>query len=408
MDKQHNEFPSPYDDFGADRGAVEVKSRTRKKKTVVVVFLAVMVVAIVISSAGFALYRYHQQTARSSQTTAETGEDSSGIEKRNLNDGSHWLLQVKEEKRRKDESEKQRQAKADQERLAREEAERRRKATQATAQQHAPVPQPKPVVTKPATSGKSEQITPEVRKMSGDLMLVSDSAAATHQPVRQEDSGTQSGLFGGGESDAFHSPTYRNGIAYQRSRKSRDFLLQHGTVIPCALYTQIISDYQGYLTCRVTKDVYSANGAALLVERGSMLTGNQQMKLEAGKNRIFTTWGDVETTQGIHIDINSLGAGRLGASGNHIWVDNHYAQRFGGAILLSFMDDVFDALSNKISDADNHGVSFSNSTDTANNIAQEALKNSINISPTGYTKIGQKINILVARDVDMSGVYGFE
>ncbi|WP_021019892.1 hypothetical protein [Vibrio gazogenes] len=53
-------------------------------------------------------------------------------------------------------------------------------------------------------------------------------------------------------------------------------------------------------------------------------------------------------------------------------------------------------------------MSFSNSTNTAGNIAKESLKNGIYISPTGYTKTGQKIHILVARDVDMSGVYGFE
>ena len=35
----------------------------------------------------------------------------------------------------------------------------------------------------------------------------------------------------------------------------------------------------------------------------------------------------------------------------------------------------------------------------------EALKNSINIPPTGYVNQGSFINIIVARDVDFGGVY---
>ena len=38
-------------------------------------------------------------------------------------------------------------------------------------------------------------------------------------------------------------------------------------------------------------------------------------------------------------------------------------------------------------------------------MATEALKNSINIPPTGYINQGSRINIIVARDVDFGSVY---
>ena len=38
-------------------------------------------------------------------------------------------------------------------------------------------------------------------------------------------------------------------------------------------------------------------------------------------------------------------------------------------------------------------------------MATEALKNSINIPPTGYVNQGTEIMVFVARDVDFSGVY---
>jgi type IV secretion system protein VirB10 len=50
-------------------------------------------------------------------------------------------------------------------------------------------------------------------------------------------------------------------------------------------------------------------------------------------------------------------------------------------------------------------VSFETTTESAQDIATEILKNSINIPPTGYVNQGTEIMIFVARDVDFSGVY---
>jgi type IV secretion system protein VirB10 len=183
-------------------------------------------------------------------------------------------------------------------------------------------------------------------------------------------------------------------------------MLIHGTSLPCALYTQIISDYEGFVTCRITQDVYSANGAALLIEKGSMVSGTQSVAIEQGKARIFTSWADVETPLGVSIRIDSLGTGQLGAAGIEAWVDNHFKQRFGGAILLSFIDDALGALSDKV--AGGGGVGVDNSTQNGSDMASKALESSIDIKPTGYAFIGQRINILVARDIDMSAIYRFE
>ncbi|MCT7947693.1 type IV secretion system protein VirB10 [Shewanella sp. SP1W3] len=204
----------------------------------------------------------------------------------------------------------------------------------------------------------------------------------------------------------FNASSFADGSVALRKAGALDFLLIHGTAIPCALYTQIISDYEGFVTCRVTQDIYSANGAALLVERGSMVSGTQKVAMELGKARIFTNWADIETPKGVSIRIDSLGTGALGASGHEAWVDNHFAERFGGAILLSFVDDALGALS--ASASKDSEVQFDNSTKNASDMASKALEASINIAPTGYSYIGQRINILIARDIDMSSVYQFE
>ncbi|EPN0316296.1 type IV secretion system protein VirB10 [Vibrio vulnificus] len=209
---------------------------------------------------------------------------------------------------------------------------------------------------------------------------------------------------GMGFDTTFDSPKYENGTATVISGSKRNFLLSHGTNVSCGLETEIISTHAGLVTCIVSKDVYSSNGRTLLVEKGSKVFGNQSVAMEQGQARVFITWADIKTTQGVKININSLGTGSLGAAGVDAWVDDHFAARFGGAIMLSFLDDAFATIANKASNEDiETGSSMSNATD----MASIALENSINIAPTGYVPIGHRLNILIARDVDLSTVYEY-
>jgi len=245
----------------------------------------------------------------------------------------------------------------------------------------------------PAQLAKEAREMIEARRFAAPIMFESTQSVTSLSPTV------------GAVDDSLTTADFTNGVAYKRKSGGLDFLMIHGTSIPCALVTQIISDYEGIVKCQVIQDVYSANGSALLVERGSSISGTQKVALEQGKSRIFTNWSTIETPHGVSIRIDSLGTGALGAAGSEAWVDNHYAQRFGGAILLSFVDDALGALSEKLSSKDD--VQFDNSTQNASDMAAKALESSINIAPTGYAYIGQRINILVARDIDMSGVYQF-
>jgi len=254
--------------------------------------------------------------------------------------------------------------------------------------------QPKPKVTKKTAKStrqprRNKELTPAQRRLSGDVTYVSNNVGAPLPEASSFD-------------DSFDGSRFKAGEASLRPTGSLSYLLQHGMNIPCSLYTQIISDYSGFVTCRVTKDVYSANGAILLVEAGSMISGTQKVSLEKGKSRIFTIWSDIETPNGASIIIDSLGAGALGAAGHKVWIDNHFKERFGGAILLSFIDDAFAAVAQNASSED---IDLNNSTDTANDIASQALQSSIDIKPTGYSHLGQRINIIVTRDIDFSSVY---
>ena len=122
----------------------------------------------------------------------------------------------------------------------------------------------------------------------------------------------------------------------------------------------------------------------------------------------FVNWSEIDTPNGIRIRIDSLGTDSLGASGIDVWVDEKWGKRFGGAILLSFIQDALATGSQIASRNNNNNVVYDNSERNTGRMAEIALENSINIQPTGYANQGQMVNILVARDVDFSDVYSLK
>ncbi len=259
----------------------------------------------------------------------------------------------------------------------------------------------------PASSSSAEpEQTPKDRKLQGGVLVALGNVATPYagESGEQVDPNLQTaGQSGGGSplQDRLKPTVTMSTNASKRGDMT--YVMRKGTNIGCTLETQIITTHPGLTRCLVNKDVYSANGKVLLLERGSSINGEQTSALVQGQARVFVLWNEVETPNGVRVAINSPGAGQLGASGHSARVNNHFWQRFGGAILISLIGDVADNINNR----QNKGgeITFSNSTDAAQDMATEALKNSINIPPTGYVNHGSLINVMVARDVDFSSVY---
>ncbi|MBW3779572.1 hypothetical protein GL272_22130 [Aeromonas veronii] len=184
----------------------------------------------------------------------------------------------------------------------------------------------------------------------------------------------------------------------------RKYLLRHNTYARCVLYTEIVTDHPGLIDCRLTNPLYSADGTVVLAEAGDILTGEQRVEVRPGQSRVFTSWTELETSSGARARLNSLGAGPLGASGTDAWIDNHYAKRFGGAVMLSFIQDAFQTMSN-VTAKNNSTYSFDNSSSNAEDMAGKALENSINIPPTAFIPPGTVLTVIVARDIDFSSVF---
>lgn len=216
------------------------------------------------------------------------------------------------------------------------------------------------------------------------------------------------GATGGGSGDLAKSltPVEIKGTVASKVF-DRNYLIPRGVFLDCALETRIDSSAPGMTSCILTKNVYSDNGNLILLDRGSKITGQYQAGIKQGQARIFVLWTRVETPTGIVINIDSPGTDPLGASGHDGYVDTHFWQRFGGAIMLSMIEDGFGYLASKDRerDANQTNISFGNSQDATESMAKESLKNTINIPPTLHKNHGDHINIFVARDLDFRTVY---
>ena len=186
---------------------------------------------------------------------------------------------------------------------------------------------------------------------------------------------------------------------------SGKYLLAHGTYARCALYPEIITEQPGIIDCRLTEPLYSADGSTVIAEASSRLTGVQKVAMVAGQQNVFTAWNELETTAGVRARLDSLGAGPMGASGTKAWIDNHYAQRYGGAVALSFMQDLLKAATTRKQGSDSGGYTVNNSEQNVESMADKALNSTINTPPTGYILPGTVITVIIARDIDFSSVF---
>jgi type IV secretion system protein VirB10 len=213
----------------------------------------------------------------------------------------------------------------------------------------------------------------------------------------------------GGEGPAGRPATeldnLRRGSAITKARATslgdRSYMILAGTQIPCVLQTAMDSSLPGYTTCIIPRDVFSDNGRVVLLEKGTKVLGEYRGGMQKGQRRLFVLWTRAVTPQGVAIDLASPGADALGRAGFSGDLDNRFFERFGGALLLSLVDDGVYVVGGK-------GNEFQNTTRMPSDAAGIALQNSINLPPILRKNQGEDVGIMVAQDFDFSDVYAVQ
>lgn len=196
-------------------------------------------------------------------------------------------------------------------------------------------------------------------------------------------------------------PTAIEGVHAARL-PNRHLMVTQGTAIPCVLETAMSSDVAGFVSCVVERDVMSDSGQVVLMEKGTQIVGEYRSTLRRGSRRMFVLWTRAKTPTGVIVALSSPATDALGRSGFDGEIDNHFFERFGGALLLSIVNDAGQIAAARLSQANVQVNSIQNSGQGAAAIATEQ---SINIPPTLYKNQGELVSIFVARDLDFSSVY---
>ncbi|MGH8143671.1 MAG: type IV secretion system protein VirB10 [Steroidobacteraceae bacterium] len=190
--------------------------------------------------------------------------------------------------------------------------------------------------------------------------------------------------------------------AAARLLPDRSLLLPKGAFIDCTLETAIDSTLPGMTTCVTATDTFSADGRVVLMERGTKLVGETRGQIQQGAARVFVLWTEARTPGGVEVPLDSPGADQLGRSGLPGKVRRHFWERFGAAILVSTIDGGVQAAVQS-SNRGNGTVIYD--PGAVQDTMTEVLKSTVAIPPTVIKRNGDRIQVLVARDVDFSSVY---
>lgn len=179
-------------------------------------------------------------------------------------------------------------------------------------------------------------------------------------------------------------------------------LLPKGAFIDCTLETAIDSTLPGMTTCVMATDAFGVDGQVVLLERGTKLIGETRGQVQQGSARVFVLWTEARTPTGVVVPLASPGADELGRSGLPGTVNTHFWQRFGAAMLVSVIDGAVEGAVQ--SSRGGNGTVIINPS-ASQGVMTEVLKGTINIPPTVVKQQGDRIQVLVARDLDFRSVY---
>jgi type IV secretion system protein VirB10 len=209
------------------------------------------------------------------------------------------------------------------------------------------------------------------------------------------------------DSNVAFAQTAGKGVETAQASQMRNLhtLIAQGAMIPGILETAIQSDLPGMVRAIVSENVYSFDGAELLIPQSSRLVGEYKSGLVHGQSRVFIIWNRLIRNDGVTINIGSIGTDALGRSGLDGDVDTHFFERFGSSVMLSMIDTGLQVAANSTKSQTSAAVAVNTGNDFSS-AAAIALQNSVNIPPTINIDQGTRINVFVGKDLDFSRVGG--
>ncbi len=239
------------------------------------------------------------------------------------------------------------------------------------------------------------------RQLSGRAFVTSADRTAGAVDAEAVGSVGAEGPAPAGDLDALLRPSVTPAVQAQ-VLPTRRMLLPKGAFLDCTLETALDSTLPGMTTCILATDAFSADGAVVLLERGTKLVGETRGQVRQGSARVYVLWTEARTSNGVVVPLASPGTDELGRAGLPGQVDRHFMERFGAAILVSVIDGAIQA---EVASQRGNGSTVVVDPSGSRDIMTEILRSTINIPPTVVKPQGDRIQVLVARDLDFRSVY---
>jgi type IV secretory pathway VirB10-like protein len=180
------------------------------------------------------------------------------------------------------------------------------------------------------------------------------------------------------------------------------------TKIPFVLETKIISDVEGYLTGRVTTNVFdSATGRHLLIPQGSTILGNtQSSKLVYGNERMDTVTLKLALPDGRSIDLDRAPiTDQEGVSGLGGDVNQHYWRLLAAVLIQGVLKGGATAVSTAASSAAGAGQIASGIAGAGSQTGTQITGPLLNTRPTITTEAGQLANIILLQPLRLPAMW---
>ena len=245
-----------------------------------------------------------------------------------------------------------------------------------------PLPMPQPVAT-PAGDPKAPALVID------NSVAIADAQKSTAPAVP--------GGAGLSSDEAFAARLTSDVVGKAVKMANPSSTVPQGALIAAVMETAINSDLPGYARALVSRDVKSFDGTRIVIPRGSRLIGQYKSGLATGVTRAFVIWNRLIRPDGVSIQLASPATDEEGQAGLAGHVDNHFAKRFGAAILLSIINDLATNANARTSNTIVIGTASQ-----AQGIAQDALTSDAKIPPTIKVAQGTAIAVFVARDLDFT------
>lgn len=180
-----------------------------------------------------------------------------------------------------------------------------------------------------------------------------------------------------------------------------------GTLIPALFLTGINSDLPGQITAQVSQPVYDTpTGRHVIIPQGAVLIGSYDSRVTFGQNRVLLVWQRLRFPNGSSLDLEAMpGVDLSGYAGVRDKVNNHWGKVIASVVLSSSV-----AAAVAVAQGDNYSAFERDAGQAAsqgaaqqiNQAGSQLVQRSINIQPTLEIRPGQRVAVMVNKDLALS------